>query len=38
MLNPKCSFGVGMDWAKEMVLIIISRGKKKFLIRDMAVV
>jgi len=37
-LKPKCSFGVGMVWATEMVLIIINTEKKKFLFKDMAVV
>jgi hypothetical protein len=38
MLNPKCSFGTGMDWAIERLLVMTSTEIKIDLIRDMAVV
>jgi hypothetical protein len=37
MLKPKCSFGVGMDWAIEKVLVMTNTETKNALIRDMAV-
>jgi hypothetical protein len=38
MLKPKCSFGVGMDWANERVLVITNKEKMNALIRDITVV